>query len=56
MDEGINTYYDNRYSQWKYGKGEINFGSARSSIKNGERILFETKAADKKDQPINNTI
>ncbi|HEX6431203.1 MAG TPA: M1 family metallopeptidase, partial [Niastella sp.] len=29
LDEGLNTYYDNRYSQWKYGnKGEINIGAA----------------------------
>ena len=53
MDEGINTYYDNRYSEWKYGKtGEIKTGSNNLSIKNAERLLFETKAIIKKDQPI----
>ena len=41
MDEGINTYYDNKYSYLKYGTGlQL------------ERILFETKAITKTDQPI----
>jgi hypothetical protein len=53
MDEGINTYYDNRHRAWKYGQeGEIKIGSASLSIKNAERIFFETNAAIKKDQPI----
>ena len=54
MDEGINTFYDNRYSKWKYGnEGEIKFGNNSLSIKDAERLLFETRAATKKDQPIN---
>src|SRR5688572_14855487 len=54
MDEGINTYYDNRYSQWKYGdEGEIKMGSGGIPLENAERIVFETFAATKKDQPIN---
>lgn len=53
MDEGINTYYDNRHSAWKYGQeGEIKIGAASLSIKNAERIFFETNVAVKKDQPI----
>jgi len=53
MDEGVNTYYDNRYSQWKYGnEGEIKIGSQSLSIRDAERMLFETKASVKKDQPI----
>jgi hypothetical protein len=56
LDEGLNTYYDNRYSQRKYGdKGEVKIGQYGVSIKNVERILFETKAATKKDQPISNS-
>ncbi len=56
MDEGLNTYYDNRYSLWKYGtQGEIQLGSHYVSIKNTERIFFETKAIQKQDQPINST-
>ena len=54
MDEGINTFYDNRYSKWKYGdEGEIKFGSQGIAIRNAERLLFETRAAVNKDQPIN---
>jgi Peptidase family M1 domain len=41
MDEGINSYYDARYRLSKYGK--------QSQL---ERILFESKAATKTDQPI----
>jgi hypothetical protein len=53
MDEGINTYYDNRHSEWKYGEqGEISFGNHGFSVKNIERILFETKTVQKKDQRI----
>ena len=41
-------------AQWKYGnEGEIKFGSQSFAIKDAERLLFETKAAVKKDQPIN---
>ena len=54
MDEGINTFYDNRYSRWKYGdKGELNYGSGSFSLRDAERLLFESKAVVKKDQPIN---
>jgi hypothetical protein len=54
MDEGINTFYDNRYSKWKYGdEGEIRVGAQSFAIRDAERLLFETKAAVNKDQPIN---
>jgi Peptidase family M1 domain len=54
MDEGINTFYDNRYSKWKYGnEGEIQFGSQSFAITDAERLMFESKAAVNKDQPIN---
>ena len=56
MDEGLNTYYDNRYSEWKSGnKGEIQIGSSHVRLKSLERLLFQTKAVTKKDQPINTT-
>ena len=56
LDEGLNTYYDNRYSQWKYGdQGEINIASASVKLKDLERVLFETKAVAKNDQLINST-
>ena len=44
MDEGINTFYENSYYLSKYGQ--------RQQI---ERILFETAAIIKKDQPIETT-
>src|SRR6188768_1995205 len=54
MDEGINTFYDSRYAQWKYGgKGEVQFGSQSFAITDAERLMFESKAAVNKDQPIN---
>ena len=44
MDEGINTFYENKYYSSKYGQ--------RQQL---ERILFETAAIVKKDQPIETT-
>ncbi len=41
MDEGINSFYDDKYKEAKYGK--------QAQL---ERILFETKAVTKTDQPI----
>ncbi len=41
MDEGINSYYDAKYNLSKYGK-HVQL----------DRILFETKAVTKTDQPI----
>jgi len=42
MDEGVNTFYENKYSEKKYGK-EPQLG----------KLLFETKAVTKTDQQIN---
>ncbi|HWC52233.1 MAG TPA: M1 family metallopeptidase [Chitinophagaceae bacterium] len=44
MDEGINSYYEHSYSQWKYG-----------SFDAMERVQLETMETIKKDQPIENT-
>ena len=41
MDEGINSFYDAKYTKTKYG-----------SISQSERTSFETKAVTKTDQPI----
>ena len=41
MDEGINSYYENKYSTEKYKK-----------LSQADRFSFETKAAVKTDQPI----
>lgn len=41
MDEGINSYYEAKYTALKYGE-----------VIQKERLLFETKAINKTDQPI----
>jgi hypothetical protein len=41
MDEGINSFYQNRYMQLKYGKGH------------SDELMFQLKAVRKTDQPIN---
>ncbi len=41
MDEGINTFYENKYSEVKYGP-----------VSGSERSKFETTVVEKKDQPI----
>lgn len=55
MDEGFNTYYDNRYYYWKYGVKKQNgktFLSKRLPA-SMEGLLFESVAGVRKDQPIN---
>jgi hypothetical protein len=41
MDEGINSYYDQRYAEWKY-----------ASSSQEEKNLLETMIVTKRDQPI----
>lgn len=54
MDEGLNTFYDNRFSEWKFGKkGELSFGKNSYPIRDLEKAGFETLAKAKRDQPIN---
>lgn len=56
MDEGINTYYDFRHSEWKYNSpGEMKIVSENFPVKNSERLMFEILAAARKDQPISGT-
>ena len=58
MDEGMNTYYDNRYSLQQYGNTNLDIIKARSSfIKNRlpddlQHTLLKTAIDIKKDQPI----
>ena len=52
LDEGLNTFYDNRYSKWKYSGGEIKIGDEYVSVNQLERIMFETVVAGKMDQPV----
>ena len=54
LDEGLNTYYDNRYSKEKYADvGEMKMGARSVSLTAGERLMFETIAAVNRDQAIN---
>ena len=58
MDEGMNTYYDNRYSQQRYGNANIDFVKTKSGFINKrmpdniEQTLLQSVIAVKKDQPI----
>ena len=55
MDEGINTYYDARYNEWKYGKERkvTNTGRINKIPDNFEELLISAYAKQKLDQPIN---
>ena len=44
MDEGLNTFYENKYSEQKYGP--------HSQV---EKLFFQTKAVRRTDQPIETT-
>jgi hypothetical protein len=54
MDEGMNTYYDNRYHNWKYeNKSSVQLGPlGGTTLQKAEKLLFDATAAVKKDQPI----
>ena len=55
MDEGINTYYDGRYLEWKKGKGSKDgkIGISNRIPANFEQLLVNAYARHKLDQPIN---
>ncbi len=53
MDEGFNTYYENRYSRLKYPAGDEKFGRTPFHATDMGRIMVNSVAALKKDQPIN---
>ena len=58
MDEGMNTYYDNRYSLQQYGNTNIEIGRTKSGFINKrlpddiQHIVLQTITRIKKDQPI----
>ncbi len=58
MDEGMNTYYDNRYSLQQYGNTNIEIGRTKSAFINKrmpddiQHIVLQTITRIKKDQPI----
>ena len=41
MDEGMNSYYDRKYAENKYGR-----------LSHEEELIFQQKAINKTDQPI----
>jgi len=61
MDEGMNTYYDNRYSLQQYGNTNLEIIETKSAfIKNRlpddiQHTLLQTVTGVKKDQPIETT-
>ena len=56
MDEGMNTYFDNRYKKIKYGDAENNNnkkGFIDKKLPDNEiEIYYRTEIVNKKDQPI----
>ena len=58
MDEGMNTYYDHRYSLQQYGNTNIDIIQTKSAFINKrlpddiQRTFLQTVTAIKKDQPI----
>jgi hypothetical protein len=52
MDEGINTYYDNRYEALKYPSPSREMIQAAPGSPNQELLLINTLAKERKDQPI----
>ena len=58
MDEGMNTYYDNRYLQSKYGSGNILSDSMPTFLRKRfpddlNATILNSLISQKKDQPIN---
>ena len=54
MDEGMNTYYDNRYKTWKGQSAKTTRGFFDNRLPTDEAdVLVATQEALKKDQPIN---
>jgi hypothetical protein len=52
MDEGMNSYYDNRYEAEKYPAKEMPSKKRKLSLEIGESTLLDIMTAVKKDQPI----
>ena len=54
MDEGINSYYDARYGEWKYGKRRrvVDNRMSKKVPDNIEQLLVKAYAKFKLDQPI----
>ncbi len=61
MDEGMNSYYDNRYAQLQYGSSGLDIFEGTGTFfknrkpENFENTLLQTLIGVKKDQPIETT-
>lgn len=61
MDEGMNSYYDNRYAQLQYGNSGLDIFEGTGTFfknrkpENFENTLLKTLIGVKKDQPIETT-
>jgi hypothetical protein len=53
MDEGMNTYYDNRYSAWKYPAKRPSNWITDKMPDDEPALALAIAAKEKKDQPIN---
>ena len=57
LDEGVNTYYDKRYQEWKYGGDQSRENKSLFISKklpdNEDLLAINSLAKIKKDQPIN---
>lgn len=53
MDEGLNSYYDERYEDWKYPPNEKPTWIEKRLPRNEGAFLVSALTAIKKDQPIN---
>jgi hypothetical protein len=52
LDEGINSYYDNRYMDLKYSASNYPAWLAKKIPADGEQVLMNSQAAIHSDQPI----
>jgi hypothetical protein len=53
MDEGMNNYYDHRYTAWKYPRKDTNSFMGKRMPDDEAILLLDALAKKKEDQPIN---
>ena len=53
MDEGMNNYYDHRYSLWKYPRTDSNGFMGKRVPADQAMLIHDAMAKKKEDQPIN---
>ena len=52
MDEGVNTYYDDRYKEWKRGSVVTTDETSRKLPAKPELVLWQAYAKQNLDQPL----